>query len=608
VPGVTVRRPLFGGRRWRAAVAALCVMLVSAAQPAIAARVDAPPRTSATVQAAVALSALIGQKLVVAMHGTAPSADLLGRISRGEVGGVILFGANIRSAVQLVRITRRLQAAATSGGQPRLLITTDQEGGLVKRVPWAPPTLSPPQLGAMGSTSVAFAQGRATGHTLACAGVNGNLAPVADVPKTTDSFLYRDGRTWSFDAATTARLADAFARGVVAGSSFPTMKHFPGLGRATRNTDTSVVTLGASASQLAPELKPYRTAISHDIPMIMLSNATYRAYDRYRAAGWSRAVSIGLLRDALGFRGVSITDSLNGTAAARGVSPSSLAIKAAFAGTDMILLTGSESASRAAYQALLSAAESGALPMVRLRASYDRILALKAALPPRVSDHNPPNVGAPASTLPVGMTLGGTSVPVRTTWSATDGCRIAAYALQRRTGTGGWVTQALPGSLSTAVFQDLHFGIRYRYATAATDGAGNPSDAALGPTFRVRRIQEDDAAIRYRGGWHLTADPLASGDGLAASTRQGAIATFSFAGSSVSWVAVRGPARGSAAVYVDGAYAGKVNLHATARRDRQLVFARSWSGSGEHRIRVVNLGTSGHPRIDVDAFVTLFPA
>ncbi|HEY7525753.1 MAG TPA: glycoside hydrolase family 3 N-terminal domain-containing protein [Candidatus Limnocylindria bacterium] len=606
---MTAPRPSFVGRPSRAAVVALCLLLVSAAQPAMAARVDVPPpRPKANLLAAVPLSALIGQKLVVAMHGTAPSTDLLGRIERGEVGGVILFGANIRSAVQLARITRRLQAAASGGGQPRLLITTDQEGGLVRRLPWAPPTLSPPQMGALGSTSVAFAQGRATGHTLACAGVNGNLAPVADVPKTTDSFLYRDGRTWSFDAATTARLADAFARGAVAGSNVPAMKHFPGLGRATRNTDSSVVTLGASAAQLAPDLKPYRTAIGHDIPMIMLSNATYRAYDRYRAAGWSRAISIGLLRDTLGFRGVSITDSLNGTAAARGVSPTSLAVKAAVAGTDMILLTGSESASSATYRALLNAALAGDLPTVRLRASYERILALKAALPPRVSDHNPPNVVAPASTLPVGVTLGGTTVPVRTAWSATDGCRIAAYALQRRTGTGAWVSQALPGSLSSAIVQGLHFGIRYRYASSATDGAGNASDGAFGPSFRARRIQEDDAAIRYRGGWHLTADPLASGDGLAASTVAGATATFAFTGSSVSWVAVRGPARGSAAVYVDGAYAGRVNLHAATRQDRQLVFARSWTESGAHRIRVVNLGTSGHPRIDVDAFVTLFPA
>ena len=163
---------------------------------------------------ALTLRQLVGQKLVVAMHGLAPSADLLGRIQRGEVGGVILFGANIASAPQLVSLTRQLQQAATTGGRPPLLIATDQEGGGVKRLDWAPPTLSPPQMGATGSAATAAAQGKATGRLLACAGINNNLAPVADVPSSTASFMYQEGRTFSFDASVTASLSNAFASGL----------------------------------------------------------------------------------------------------------------------------------------------------------------------------------------------------------------------------------------------------------------------------------------------------------------------------------------------------------------------------------------------------------
>ena len=163
---------------------------------------------------ALTLRQLVGQKLVVAMHGLAPSADLLGRIQRGEVGGVILFGANIVSASQLVGLTRQLQHAATTGGRPPLLIATDQEGGGVKRLDWAPPTLSPPQMGATGSAATAAAQGKATGRLLACAGINNNLAPVADVPSSTASFMYQEGRTFSFDASVTASLSNAFASGL----------------------------------------------------------------------------------------------------------------------------------------------------------------------------------------------------------------------------------------------------------------------------------------------------------------------------------------------------------------------------------------------------------
>ncbi len=323
---------------------------------------------------------LIGQKLMVAMAGTTPSADLLGRIQRGEVGGVILFGANISTPAQVTALTAKLRAAAVAGGQPRLLISTDQEGGSVKRIPWAPPTLSPAQMVAAGSSSVALDQGKRTGIALEALGINLDLAPVADVPASTSSFMYQQGRTWSFSAATTTAYSNAFTTGLRQGGELPSMKHFPGIGYAVLNTDTHPVTIGASAAALSPGLGPYRSAIANGIPMIMLSNATYTAYDSSNAAGWSRAIGTTLLRTNLGFRGVTITDSLTGTAVSRGVSQTSLSLRAAIAGTDMILVTGSEASTRAVYSALLSAAQNGSIARSPLLASYNRILALKARL------------------------------------------------------------------------------------------------------------------------------------------------------------------------------------------------------------------------------------
>jgi beta-N-acetylhexosaminidase len=157
------------------------------------------------------------------------------------------------------------------------------------------------------------------------------------------------------------------------------MKHFPGIGYATRNTDSYVVRITASKAKLAAGLRPYRTAVVHSIPLIMLSNATYTAYDAVNGAGWSHAISVTLLRHDLGFKGVTITDSLDGTAHARGVATALLAVRAALAGTDMILTTGSEATSRGVYAKLLAAANSGAIPRATLIASYNRILALKSA-------------------------------------------------------------------------------------------------------------------------------------------------------------------------------------------------------------------------------------
>ncbi len=326
------------------------------------------------------LTQLVGQKLVVAMEGASASADLLARIGRGEVGGVVLFGDDITTPAALVALTRQLRDAATKGGQPPLLIAVDQEGGDEKRIPWAPPTLSPLQMGRDGRVSVARAQGASTGEALRALGIDVDFAPVADVPASSASFMAKAHRTFSSDAATTAALADAFANGLESAGVMPAMKHFPGIGFATRNTDADVVTIDATTASLDPGLLPYRTAIDHDIPLIMLSNATYTAYDPDDAAGWSPAIGIDLLRGDLGFEGVTITDSLDGAAHARALSTRVLAEWAAEAGTDMILATGSEATTRGIFATLLADATDGTIPMATLRASYDRIVALKADL------------------------------------------------------------------------------------------------------------------------------------------------------------------------------------------------------------------------------------
>jgi beta-N-acetylhexosaminidase len=332
------------------------------------------------VASAATLNQMIGQKLIVSMDGTMPSASLLTRARRGKIGGVIIHRYNFASAAQLRAITNKLQQAATGGGQPRLLIAVDQEGGPVKTIPWIPPTLSPWQMGELGSSDTARRQGRKTGVALSDLGINTDFAPVADVPASPASFMYQQGRTWSFSARKTARLANAFAVGLGARHAFATMKHFPGLGFATRNTDDYVVRIAATKSQLAAELKPYRLAVADHVPLIMLSNAIYDAYDPRHAAGWSRAIATTLLRGELGFRGVTITDSLDGAAHARGIPTDPLAIRATKAGTDLILLTGSEAASRSVYRSLLGAASDGRISKARLLASYQRIVALKTGL------------------------------------------------------------------------------------------------------------------------------------------------------------------------------------------------------------------------------------
>ena len=270
----------------------------------------------------------------------------------------MLFGFNVEDEEQLAAATRTLQEAAAAGGQPPLLIAVDQEGGGIRRLPWAQPVASATRMGRMEPDEVRSI-GAATGQALAAVGANVDLAPVADAPDDNQSFMRDARRTFSDDPEVVSRMVTAFNEGLASQDVLATAKHFPGIGRVARNTDRFVESVREPADALDRDLAPFKAAIEAGMPMVMLSNATYPAFDPDNGAGWSPAIATGLLRDQLGFTGVSITDSLSGTAASRDVSAASLALKAANAGTDMIMITGSEASTAKVYDELVAAADSG---------------------------------------------------------------------------------------------------------------------------------------------------------------------------------------------------------------------------------------------------------
>jgi beta-N-acetylhexosaminidase len=320
------------------------------------------------------LETLVGARLVVGMDGTTPTSALLTRIRAGRVGGVILMGANVRSAPQVRALTSQLRAAAGTQGR-RLLIMTDQEGGLVRRFRWAPPAASAQELGRRSEGAIRKA-GRSTAKALDGLGIDVDLAPVADVPAVRGSFVEATDRAFSSVPTRAAKGVSAFAAGLLDGDVAPALKHFPGLGFATTSTDDATVRVTASEEQLASGLVPYRRAIAAGVvPLVMLSNASYTAYGD-RVAAWSPRVS--RLLTGQGFAGVTITDALEPLARTHRVSLAEAALRAARAGVDLLLMVGPERSSEAVYDRLLAAARSGVLQRAALERSAARIDELAA--------------------------------------------------------------------------------------------------------------------------------------------------------------------------------------------------------------------------------------
>ena len=305
------------------------------------------------------------------MTGTVPTPALLRSVRDGQVGAVILFAGNLVSREQALALTRALQRAAVAGGNPRLLIATDQEGGEVKRIQSGPPTVAPPRM----TTSVAERQGLLTGRFLRSWGINMDLAPVSDVPTSSRSFIALQGRAFSTDAQTVAQTATAFALGLQSGGVAATAKHFPGLGSAATSTDLRRQELSPTAGQREAALVPYQRMIPRGIDAVMLSVAGFPAYDSSgAAAALSRPIIQRLLRAQLHFTGVTITDSL---AAPTGHSEQSAGVLAASAGADLLLFSDSAPGELGALESALAR---GTITRAAAAASYRRIVALKRKL------------------------------------------------------------------------------------------------------------------------------------------------------------------------------------------------------------------------------------
>jgi beta-N-acetylhexosaminidase len=319
---------------------------------------------------------LAGARVVTGFPGQSPPPALRRMIEDGRVSGVILFDGNVAGRRSVRRLTAQLQAIPRPTGSPPLLITVDQEGGLVRRLP-GPPRPSARSIGGRGA-AFAAKLGRATGRSLGSMGVNVDLAPVLDIGRPGRA-IFGEGRTFARKPAAVARIGGAFARGLEMRGIAATAKHFPGLGSARINTDNAVQRIDLSAAQLRKDdERPYEGFVAAGGSMVMLSTAIYPALSR-KPAALSRAVATGELRDRLAFQGVSITDAL-GSVSARAVGgPAKTAVAAAAAGTDLVLYTSLGDAATA-QRGLARALGSGSLDREEFEASVNRVLALRARL------------------------------------------------------------------------------------------------------------------------------------------------------------------------------------------------------------------------------------
>ncbi len=334
-----------------------------------------PPRSSrgsVSTGLQMSLNREVGQLIIATYAGTAPPPSMLAAVRAGQAGAVILMGDNTAGGNSSVAAaTRELQAAARAGGNPGLLIMTDQEGGEVKRLV-GPPNGSAAQ---MGVERDAGEQGYLTGQLLKSVGINVDLAPVADVVRV-NGFIAQEQRSFGDDPNAVGQSACAFASGLEkAGVAF-TLKHFPGLGDAIQSTDSVPVNISESNLELSEDELPYARCGSEPLALVMVSSASYEQLTGSTPAVLSPTIYQKLM-PAIGITALPISDSFESGAIEDLPSP---ALHAITAGLDMVMYPGTEAASAYAYQSLLTDAEQRALSRSRVQAAVNMIMVLKRRL------------------------------------------------------------------------------------------------------------------------------------------------------------------------------------------------------------------------------------
>ncbi len=221
-------------------------------------------------------------------------------------------------------------------------------------------------------------------------------------------------------------------------------------------------------------------------------------------------------------------------------------------------------------------------------------------------DRSAPSATTPRVTLRSGVSLGSTSgkagLLANVTLAGTDpgGAGIRSYDVRRST-NGGSFTSLSTGVTSSGLAVSLTPGNSYRFQVRARDWAGNVGAWVTGPTVRAYLPQQGYSGLRWKGTWRTgtSAGYSAGTDRFARGA--GASMSYTFTGRAIGWVTTLGPDRGAAKVFLDGVLVATVNTSSASFVYRRIAFAKTWSSSGTHTIRIVVVGTAGHPRVDVDA-------
>ncbi|MGG1574305.1 glycoside hydrolase family 3 protein [Fictibacillus sp. NRS-1165] len=314
---------------------------------------------------------------------TEVTPEIKALVKKYHLGGVILFRENVVTTDQTAKLVADYQEAAEKNG---LLISIDQEGGIVTRLQSGTDFPGNMALGAARSPELAEKVGKAIGEELNALGINFNLAPSLDVNNNQDNPVIGT-RSFGEDPQLVSDMGTAYIKGLQSTNTAGAAKHFPGHGDTAVDSHIGLPEVPYDLERLKKvELYPFQKAMDAGVDAIMTAHVTFPKVDPSTAiskkdgstiaipATLSHKVLTELMRDDMGFKGVITTDALNMQAISDHFGPVDSAIRAVKAGSDIVLMpVGLEAVANGLYDAV----KKGEIREQRLNESVERLLTLK---------------------------------------------------------------------------------------------------------------------------------------------------------------------------------------------------------------------------------------
>lgn len=319
--------------------------------------------------------------MMFGFDGKTPNEHITEMLEKHHVGGVILFSRNVGTANEVLSLNNQLQQIAKNAGHKEpLLISIDQENGVVRRLGQGT-TLFPGNmaLGAVGSEDVTFAVGEGTARELKALGINMNLAPVVDVNNNPENPVI-GVRSYGEDPHFVSRMGAAAIKGHHASGVVTTIKHFPGHGDTDVDSHLALPTIPHDRQRLeSVELVPFRHTIEAGADCVMIAHVYFPAIEKRKGypATVSSAVVQQLLRNELGFDGVITTDCMEMKAIQDTFGTAEGALLGLKAGIDMIMISHRYDLQLETIERIVKAVENGEITEARIDESVERILRLK---------------------------------------------------------------------------------------------------------------------------------------------------------------------------------------------------------------------------------------